>query len=252
MYWDTHTQTYMTPHRRLNPRLGRWTQPDPLWGIGNMIHGTSPTLRNDRYIPSIAAILQAGNLFIYCAHNPVRWIDSSGLEKKCMKKEAHNCWGGGGGAGGASGANVTIGGGPGGGGGGGTAPKAPTHVQTHQAPNADIAGSSGATTQPWGSTNNLITSATALVTSTVTAIGRAFQKHNSRPGTVFTGEASGNAALNTQQGMTYINKILSDPNTTFVIFNHPVEGSVLKVRMPDGTGAWWSADGTRFIGFLEP
>jgi len=136
MYWDPHTQTYMTPHRRLNPRLGRWTQPDPYWNITNHILGgaNSRVLLNERYVPSIAAILQAGNLFIYCAHNPVRWIDSSGLEKKCMKKEAHNCWGGGGGAGGASGANVTIGGGPGGGGGGGTAPKAPTQpkVQPQQ------------------------------------------------------------------------------------------------------------------------
>jgi len=52
-----------------------------------------------------------------------------------MKKEAHNCWGGGGGAGGASGANVTIGGGPGGGSGGpirggGAAPKTPVQATT--------------------------------------------------------------------------------------------------------------------------
>ena len=33
MYWDNHTQTYRTPNRILNPRTGRWTQPDPFWNI---------------------------------------------------------------------------------------------------------------------------------------------------------------------------------------------------------------------------
>jgi len=80
MYWDTHTQTYMTPHRRLNPRLGRWTQPDPLWGIGNMIHGTSPITRNGHPMPNLHAIMQASNLFVFGINNPVKWVDPSGLE----------------------------------------------------------------------------------------------------------------------------------------------------------------------------
>lgn len=50
-----------------NPQTLKGTQPDPFWGIHNM--------QRDRY-----AIAQAGNLFMYCIHNPVRWIDPSGLE----------------------------------------------------------------------------------------------------------------------------------------------------------------------------
>ena len=74
----------MTPNRMFNPRTGRWTQPDPHWDIRtNAIFGDSPTMRNDRYMPSIHAILQSGNLFMFVMHNPVRWVDSSGLFAAC-------------------------------------------------------------------------------------------------------------------------------------------------------------------------
>ena len=63
-YWDAHTQTYMTPHRNLNPRLGRWTSPDPLfWGPANIF----------------ASPMEAANLFVFVMNNPVMWIDPSGL-----------------------------------------------------------------------------------------------------------------------------------------------------------------------------
>ena len=68
MYWDSHTQTYMTPNRHFNPRIGRWTQPDPFWGIHNM--------QNCAW-----SIIQAGNLFVYCGNNPVMFFDPSGLAK---------------------------------------------------------------------------------------------------------------------------------------------------------------------------
>ena len=74
----------MTPNRMLNPRTGRWSSPDPHWDIRtNAIFGDSPTMRNDRYMPSIHAILQSGNLFMFVMHNPVRWVDSSGLFAVC-------------------------------------------------------------------------------------------------------------------------------------------------------------------------
>jgi len=80
MYWDSHTQTYYTPNRHYNPRTGRWLSPDPHWDIRtNAIFGDSPTIRNDRNVPSIHAILQAGNLYAFVMHNPVRWIDPLGL-----------------------------------------------------------------------------------------------------------------------------------------------------------------------------
>jgi len=44
-----------------------------------MIFGDSPTLRNDRFMPSIHAIMQASNLFVFGINNPVRWLDPTGL-----------------------------------------------------------------------------------------------------------------------------------------------------------------------------
>jgi len=66
MYWDSHTQTYMTPNRHLNPRSGRWSQPDPFWGIHN-------------FQGSTGAILQSSNLFVFVTNNPVMFLDPSGL-----------------------------------------------------------------------------------------------------------------------------------------------------------------------------
>jgi len=102
------------------------------------------------------------------------------------------------------------------------------------------------------SKTTLITSATTPGRGNVTPVGRAYQKHQTRPNTVFTGPQSGSAAQNTQHGMAHLERILNDPGTTFEISIHNVFGDVLKVRMPDGTGAMWSADGENFIMFLEP
>ena len=65
-YWDTHRGEYYLRARSFNPRLGRFTQPDPFWGIHNMQN-------------CIHSILQAGNLFVYCGNDPVNRIDPSGL-----------------------------------------------------------------------------------------------------------------------------------------------------------------------------
>ena len=67
-YYDWETSTICLRARVFNPRTGRFIQPDPFWGIHNM-QGSN------------AAILQAGNLFVYTVNNPVRWIDPSGLSK---------------------------------------------------------------------------------------------------------------------------------------------------------------------------
>ena len=82
-YWDHIAQTYYLRARNFDPRVGRFTSPDPHWGIHNMIFGDSPTLRNNRNMPSIHAIIQAGNLYVYTINNPVRWVDSSGLMIYC-------------------------------------------------------------------------------------------------------------------------------------------------------------------------
>jgi len=44
-----------------------------------MIFGSSPTMRNDRLVPSVHAILQSGNLYLFTMHNPVNFTDPSGL-----------------------------------------------------------------------------------------------------------------------------------------------------------------------------
>jgi RHS repeat-associated protein len=65
-YWDGESGEYYLRARSYNPRTGRFTQADPYWNIGNM-------QRSNR------AILQAGNLYMYTMHNPIRWIDPWGL-----------------------------------------------------------------------------------------------------------------------------------------------------------------------------
>jgi len=69
MYWDAHRGEYMTPNRMFNPRLGRWTQPDPFWDIHNMMENVNTRT-------------QAGNLYMFTMHNPVRWADPTGLFAK--------------------------------------------------------------------------------------------------------------------------------------------------------------------------
>ena len=105
----------------------------------------------------------------------------------------------------------------------------------------------------WGSTDNLIKSAITSGKGGVSPVGRAFQKHagNSGRAGTFVGEVSGNAARNTEQGAKYISDILSNPKSTYKVRHTDVFGDILDVRLPDGTGARWSADGKTFIGFLE-
>jgi len=68
MYYDTHRNEYMTPNRIFNPRRGRWNSPDPLF---HALHGN---LQDDTN-----GITQAGNLYMFVMHNPVMWVDPSGL-----------------------------------------------------------------------------------------------------------------------------------------------------------------------------
>jgi len=68
MYWDAHTQTYMTMNRMFSPARGRWTSPDPFF---HAMHGNLQS--------STAAILQSANLFVMTMNNPVRWHDPTGL-----------------------------------------------------------------------------------------------------------------------------------------------------------------------------
>ena len=65
-YWDWERGEYYLRFRSYNPRTGRFTQPDPWWGIHNM---------QDCNL----SILQSANLFVYVMSNPVNWRDPWGL-----------------------------------------------------------------------------------------------------------------------------------------------------------------------------
>jgi len=255
-YWDWERGEYYLRARSYNPRLGRFTQPDPWWGVHNMIFGDRPIIINEREdtpielhldirtshalhaptkVPDIWAIMQASNLYVYCVNNPIMWVDGNGLfitkaiaaaiaaaatavYKLVVRPTSSSR----------------------------STPPASPAPQTATRARAVIHGAS------WGNRSSLVTTASRPGQGGVTPVGRAFQKHNSRAGSAFTGTSSGNAAHNTQQGMTHLARILDNPNSTFIVRNTNAYGRVLDVRMPCGMGARWSADGTRFIGFLEP
>jgi len=65
MYFDLHRSEYMTAHRMYSPRLGRWNSPDPFF---HALHGNLQS-----------CVTQAGNLYMFVTHNPVKWVDPLGL-----------------------------------------------------------------------------------------------------------------------------------------------------------------------------
>ena len=87
-YWDAETETYYLRARYYNPALGRFTQQDTHWNTANMIYGDNPqkiNAREDRlglksysFAPQISAVLQSGNLYVYCGSNPIYYTDNNG------------------------------------------------------------------------------------------------------------------------------------------------------------------------------
>jgi len=75
-YWDWERGEYYLRARSYNPRFGRFTQPDPFWGVHNMQGST-------------AAIMQSANLYAFVMNNPGRWLDPLGL---FAWNEADNRW----------------------------------------------------------------------------------------------------------------------------------------------------------------
>jgi len=85
-YWDAETGSYYLRARYYDSSIGRFTQEDPHWNTGNMVYGDDPVamsrglldLEAEYYLPSVLAMRQSGNLYVYVANNPVLYIDSSG------------------------------------------------------------------------------------------------------------------------------------------------------------------------------
>ena len=70
------------------PTIGRFTQQDTHWTNANRIYGDNPQKTNERedrlgiqtyaYVPQISAVMQSGNLYVYCMNDPVMYVDESG------------------------------------------------------------------------------------------------------------------------------------------------------------------------------
>ena len=87
-YFDKETGTYYLRARYYDPAIGRFTQQDTHWSPANMIYGDNPRKIYERqdalglstctYAPEISAIMQSGNLYVYCTNSPVMYSDPSG------------------------------------------------------------------------------------------------------------------------------------------------------------------------------
>ncbi|MBQ0738836.1 hypothetical protein J9332_31420, partial [Aquimarina celericrescens] len=98
--------------------------------------------------------------------------------------------------------------------------------------------------------DDLIKAATKADKGALTKVGRALQKHGSRPNSVFP-KATGNPASMNVQGEAVLRNILTNPSATTTVRNHARFGDILEVKVPGGGGARFSADGNNFIGFIE-
>ena len=87
---DAETGTYYLRARYYDPTTGRFTQEDTHWDTANMIYGDNPQKINERedklglktysYAPQITAVMQSGNLYVYCGNSPLYYTDPTGCE----------------------------------------------------------------------------------------------------------------------------------------------------------------------------
>ncbi|WP_312502282.1 RHS repeat-associated core domain-containing protein [Lacrimispora sp.] len=93
-YFDLSSGTYYLRNRYYNPSNGRFLTEDTHWNVNNMIYGDNPVKWNEReadpndplglntytYVPDITAIMQNGNLYVYCMNNPIMYLDGTGKD----------------------------------------------------------------------------------------------------------------------------------------------------------------------------
>ena len=87
-YYDGETKTYYLRARYYDPNIGRFTQQDTHWNTANSIYSDNPQKINERedklglksysYAPQITAVMQSGNLYVYCISNPALYCDKLG------------------------------------------------------------------------------------------------------------------------------------------------------------------------------
>lgn len=73
-YTDLEMNNIYLRNRYYDASVGRFISEDTHWNSTNMIYGDNRNNGN----PSIAAIMQSSNLYVYCGNNPIRWIDPTG------------------------------------------------------------------------------------------------------------------------------------------------------------------------------
>jgi RHS repeat-associated protein len=73
-YYDIVSGTIYLRVRYYNADLGRFTQEDTHWNISNMVYGDNP----ENKTPNSSAIMQSGNLYVYCGNNPIMYRDLTG------------------------------------------------------------------------------------------------------------------------------------------------------------------------------
>ncbi|GGF11114.1 hypothetical protein [Flavobacterium limi] len=84
----------------------------------------------------------------------------------------------------------------------------------------------------------------------ISVAARAWEKHVGRKKDSMFGEAKGNTKQK-QETVEKLVKYIMDHKTWWNIFSHYKHGLVYEVRIENGQGLRWSADGKQFIGFLE-
>ncbi|MCP4522143.1 MAG: hypothetical protein GY827_10705 [Cytophagales bacterium] len=80
---------------------------------------------------------------------------------------------------------------------------------------------------------------------------RAWEKHIGRSIDNFWGEIKGNPKQREQYVLDLVSSMIDD-KTWWNIFYHYKHELVYEIRVASGHGIRWSADGSSFIGFLEP
>ena len=101
-YFDKETGTYYLRARYYDPAIGRFTQQDTHWSPANAIYGDNPRKINERqdalglttyaYAPEITAIMQSGNLYVYCVNSPIQYVDLTGKKPEEISTETTDLW----------------------------------------------------------------------------------------------------------------------------------------------------------------
>jgi hypothetical protein len=99
-------------------------------------------------------------------------------------------------------------------------------------------------------TSLLLRAANAASRNGLTSVGRALQKHGSRPGSLFP-RATGNPAAMNAQAEAVLRGIIQNPAGIAATRHHARFGKILEIKLPSGQGARFSSDMKTFFGFIE-